>query len=114
MVCLAAFHVLLCAHISQPTSQLWGSWLIVGLLSSFHHAWPNLISLVYCKLHLITLHTIKANILIMACLIISSHWENERFTLASIMWLTNNPENKATCLVSVSKKTKKITASLTF
>lgn len=49
-----------------------GSWLIVGLLSSFRHAWPTLISLVYCKPPLITLHTIKANILITANLIINS------------------------------------------
>lgn len=54
-----------------------GSWLIIGLLSSFRHAWPTLISLVYCKPPLITLHTIKANILITTCLIINSNWENE-------------------------------------
>ncbi len=75
----AGFHVLLCAHISQPCFTVVGSWLIVGPLSSFRHAWPTLISLVYCKPPLITLNTIKANILITACLIISSHRENERF-----------------------------------
>lgn len=55
-----------------------GSWLIISLLSFFFffcHAWPALISPVYCKPHLITLRTIKENILITACLIISSHWE---------------------------------------
>ncbi len=75
----AGFHVILCAHISQPCFTVVGSWLIVGPLSSFRHAWPTLISLVYCKPPLITLNTIKANILITACLIISSHRENERF-----------------------------------
>lgn len=78
-----------------------GSWLIVGLLSPFRHAWPTIISLVYCKPPLITLHTIKANILITACLIINSHWENEWFNLTSVivrMWPRNKPKNKTTCL----------------
>lgn len=84
-----------------------GCWLIVGLLSSFRHAWPGLISPVYCKPPLITLHTIKANILITACLIINSHWENERFSLTFVMWLTNKPENKTTCIFMSSKNMTK-------
>lgn len=74
-----------------------GSWLIVGPLSSFRHAWPMLISPVHSKPALITLHTIKANFLIMACLIINSHWDNEWSDLTSVilhMWL----RNKSTCL----------------
>lgn len=60
----------------SPVSTAMGSWLIISLLSFFFcHAWLALISPVYCKLHLITLRAIKANILITACLIISSHWE---------------------------------------
>lgn len=86
-----------------------GSWLIVGLLGSFRHAWPRLISLVYCKPPLITLHTIKANILITACLIINSHWENEWFDLTSViihMWLRNKQENKTTCLFGIFYRKK--------
>lgn len=49
------------------------SLLIVGLFSGVRHAWPGLISPVCCKLALITLHAIKANILITARLIISAH-----------------------------------------
>lgn len=84
--------------VSRPTVRSYfsarftvvGSGLIVGLLGSFRHAWPTLISPVYCKPPLISLNTIKANILITACLIINSHWENERFELTSVivhMWL---------------------------
>lgn len=82
--------------LSLPCSVSYCAFIFVSLLHSCGelahrwlpqltvcHAWPTLSSPVYYKPPLITLHTIKENILITACLIINSHWENEMCNLTS-------------------------------